>query len=129
MKENKIELLVENSSKSLFSKEEEFHWLFDKFSELKMCLDVGHLNVAINKHKIDVEKFITSLGNKIVNVHVHGNNGNSDMHRALLSEDIEIINILKIIIGRFKVRKYIVESIGRTDAKKTIDLLRQLGAH
>lgn len=57
-------------------------WYIDKLNEeaeeriFGLCLDVGHVNVAGR----NLYQFITTLGDRIVTLHIHDNDGNSDSH-------------------------------------------------
>lgn len=44
---------------------------------LGFCFDVGHANIV----GIDFEKFITTLGSRIKVLHIHDNDGVSDLHQ------------------------------------------------
>ena len=48
-------------------------------SRLKICLDVGHINI---RSKVPVEEWIAVLGKDIRSIHVHDNKGDDDSHLA-----------------------------------------------
>lgn len=50
---------------------------------LGIVLDLGHLKVTSNNLKLDAEKFIRGVKNKILEIHVHDNDGFFDQHKPL----------------------------------------------
>ncbi|MFA5070381.1 MAG: sugar phosphate isomerase/epimerase [Patescibacteria group bacterium] len=54
------------------------------FPSLYFCLDIGHLNIVLNRREgIDMNKFLSALKNKILELHINSNNGLRDQHLAL----------------------------------------------
>ncbi len=57
-----------------------------KSKRLGMLLDIGHLNIAINKRLIDradLNEYIAALPLPVIELHVHDNNGEDDSHLPL----------------------------------------------
>ena len=59
--------------------------VLENFPELKFCLDIGHLNVAIHKGKfrMDLDEFIERVKPRLVHIHAHNNYGEHDEHNSL----------------------------------------------
>ncbi len=68
-----------------------FDILFDKYKELYMCFDIGHVNCF---SKAGYDDYIEKFSNKIKVVHIHDNTGEEDSHLDLLKGNIKIENIL-----------------------------------
>lgn len=58
---------------------ERIDYFNDKYGAevLGFCFDVGHANIV----GIDFEKFITTIGNRLKVLHIHDNDGISDLHQ------------------------------------------------
>ncbi len=65
-----------------------------KLPELKLCIDIGHANVA----KLDLEKAHKELGSCIVLYHVHDNNGLKDEHLPPFLGSIDWLKIRKFML-------------------------------
>jgi len=62
-------------------------------TDLYVTFDVGHLNTVNG----DFEGFIDALGDRIIHVHLHDNDGKSDSHLALGEGNIQWEKILKFL--------------------------------
>jgi len=57
--------------------------LRDEGYEPYVCLDVGHAYVASQIHNIPFEQFIEALGEYTIHVHMHDNDGTTDLHQPV----------------------------------------------
>jgi sugar phosphate isomerase/epimerase len=87
-------------------------------TEISVCLDVGHANTAGN-----LKDFI-KLKKKIVNLHVHDNQGKTDEHLPVGDGTVDFPWLLKSLSG-YKGR-YVIESRALGDALVSRDRLRAL---
>ncbi|MDD5289961.1 MAG: sugar phosphate isomerase/epimerase [Patescibacteria group bacterium] len=96
-KKNKVKLCLENNcSRGVFASD----YLSQFFAEIKglsFCLDIGHLNRSLYYGLIaNLPAFLKANGQKIVQIHVHYNNGLHDQHNALNKKgEIYLKDILK----------------------------------
>ena len=93
-KENNVIVAIENTlSSRLFGKPDDFVQLFASLNNdcFKMCLDIGHAETR-NASSSAVE-FINKLGNKIVCLHIHDNDKNSDLHHLPFTYSIDFNEI------------------------------------
>lgn len=77
-----IELAIENSPMSTISLchlERHFDYLFAKFPQLKMVLDIGHQFTVTH----EVLSFYKKFKDRIVEIHIHDNDGLVDEHKAI----------------------------------------------
>jgi sugar phosphate isomerase/epimerase len=102
---NGIEMIYENHVCS----EEVIFRVLETFPRVNLCLDIGHLNLAIrkNKFKMDIGDFLEKVKPKIVHIHAHNNYGEKDEHNSLdqgnfdwkfVLENLKDGNLRKIII-------------------------------
>ena len=96
-KENNVELCLENSD-GLFAGD----YLIDllkEFPDLYFCLDIGHLNVALYNGSVkNLENFLKGIKDRVLELHIHYNNGQKDEHKELNKEGEEyFLKILKIL--------------------------------
>jgi sugar phosphate isomerase/epimerase len=63
-------------------------------NQLKVCLDIGHLNVF---SRIKVSEWIKKLNRRIGFVHLHNNHGQSDEHNDLYNGNINLIEIIELL--------------------------------
>lgn len=61
---------------------------------LKICLDVGHVNVEAGNEVVD---WIRLLGSRIAHVHLHNNDGSADAHNALGDGTIDMLATLRML--------------------------------
>jgi len=111
-----VQLVLENNSKESF---DDFDGLLDFLNdaELKYCLDLGHLNVE-TKGDIERQKEIISLlGTRIVQSHLHSNNGLSDQHKSLAKRQLALVDLLP------KGTRLIAESPKLSNALKSVKLI------
>lgn len=93
-----ILVLVENGIKNLsfiisdLSECIKFFNDVNEFKNIGFCLDIGHANINGK-----VEKHILDLFDKIINIHIHDNDGFSDSHQIIGKGKIDWYKILEIL--------------------------------
>jgi sugar phosphate isomerase/epimerase len=100
---NKVKLCLEtNNFLKSYLDIDYFSGLINKTKNLYFCLDIGHLNIAIEKDIIDnPAKFIESLKKKTAQLHLSYNNGLNDQHVAPNKKGQKYFqDILKYFEGR-----------------------------
>ena len=88
-------------------------------TDMKICYDIGHANTTNQ-----IEEMIDLLGDRIMNVHIHDNNGNNDDHMTIGDGNINFEKVLKKL-SKYKGR-YIIESRSLISAVASRDKLRKL---
>ncbi|HNV01195.1 MAG TPA: TIM barrel protein [archaeon] len=105
-KKNKVNLCVENGAKK-DSSDPNYYFDLCKKTGLKMCVDLGHLNVAL-KGDLEKEKvFLKKVRPLIKHAHIHNNNGEKDEHSLLEGEKLLLLNELpKNIVLTIEVKNF-----------------------
>jgi sugar phosphate isomerase/epimerase len=127
--DNGVQMLLENLSNSKLN---QFQLLFEKIPDLKMNLDIGHLNRMLYKKSIkSFDEFITPLRDKIVYIHVHNNYGEHDDHFSLDRGNLDYRKALSLVDLK-RVKKLILEmrdikdiNISRGLLEKALDQTQQ----
>ncbi len=92
--EYSVNIAVENNTdffeRIMFSKAEDFEKLFKRMKRrnIGILIDLGHLKTCSMHHGFDRNYFIKKLQNKILELHIHDNNGCKDTHNNLKNLDI-----------------------------------------
>ena len=121
--EFKGKLLLENSRAGTCSSSERIIDILRKVPELGFCLDVGHPRIANDQEDVGNEiEFIKSMKKHIDYVHIHGNDGETDLHNAfeLDKKNVEILKLIK----RINPRKIIIETRTKSEAMKTLENIK-----
>ncbi len=124
-KENKVKLCLENNTKNLYGGDYLVEVL-NEFEDLYFCLDIGHLNIALNNGSIkNLESFLNSIKHKVLELHVHYNSGEKDEHKELNKKGKKyLLKILEILDNdRLDL---IIETINIKQALKTKRFLEGL---
>jgi len=119
-KKEGVELIYENhvcSARAIL-------YLKEKFPELKMCLDFGHLNLAISKNifEMDLEDFLEEIKEKIIHVHIHNNDGKKDLHQEINNGTFDW---KKVLVKLPNLEKVIVEVMDEDEARESKKLLEE----
>ena len=101
-KENKVKLCLENNFSSGYFSGSGLLDIVNNIKNLFFCLDLGHLNIAIQKGLISDEKiFIKEIRNKLEEIHLHHNNGEADQHLVFDKRGLNFLSeILSIVSGK-----------------------------
>ena len=97
---------------------EEMSFLIDG-TNLPICFDVGHANTVG-----EIDKIIDALGDRIVNVHIHDNDGTADKHMTIGDGNIDFEACIKKL-GRY-MGNYIIESRSLESAVESLDRISPL---
>lgn len=73
LRENKLDLLIENVSSLPYSSADSISKLLEKISNIGLTLDIGHANI-----NSELDEFIKNLASKIRHIHLHYNIENFD---------------------------------------------------
>ena len=120
-----VTLVQENNQSGIMSGEYLFQ-IGEQVPSLKFCLDIGHLNIALNKGDVtDKKEFIEKIASKIVQLHINYNNGQNDEHKELDSLSANYFKQIIEIIGKRDVT-YVIETKNLEQAKKTLRILNGL---
>jgi len=93
--DSNIKLVLENRSNAAPNNTAtELLNVIDNIPGIKINMDVGHLNMLVNKNVDKGIEEIKQLLPYIEHVHVHGNNGLKDQHSKLTPETIEFVNYI-----------------------------------
>ena len=76
-REYSLTICLENTDVGAFTSISALNFIFSKIPELKLTLDLGHAWLG-GAEKL--KAYIRHLGDRIVHVHAHDNNGQVDMH-------------------------------------------------
>jgi len=96
----------------------EMHELIDG-TEMRICFDTGHANTVGQ-----IDEIIDLLGDRIVNVHIHDNNGSNDDHMTIGDGNIDFKKTLSKL-SKYKGR-YIIESRSLESAVTSRERLNEL---
>lgn len=125
--EHGVQLYLENDPRGPWGHINNLLLLFKNFKSLKHNLDIGHLNVLINSGIVKSEKeYFNKLGGYINYVHLHGNNGLTDEHKALGSGNVKMDTVIPLI-KKVNPEFMIIETINARKALKTKELLKSYG--
>lgn len=119
-KDNGVELIYENHVCSANA----ILYIKKIFPGLKMCLDLGHLNIAIKQNifEMKLEEFIEKINDRIIHVHAHNNDGERDTHSKITKGTLDWENILKKLTH---LEKVIIEVKDLEDALQTKKILEK----
>lgn len=105
-REHRIKVAVENlehkNNAYMMTRPDEFARVLEVFPEVFVLLDLGHLKIASRRLCFTIEEFISCVQGSVVGMHVHDNDGRSDLHmdpsRSDLLEYISQIDFDNIIL-------------------------------
>ena len=87
-----VEVMFENGEEKF----EDYKYVLDKVSKLKVHFDVGH--AFISGGMKNIKRFFSYFNDRIVHIHIHDNHGKQDEHLALKKGKInwkQVVSILK----------------------------------
>ena len=87
------------------------------------CLDTGHLNVF---SKTPIEEWVRLLGPRLVETHLHDNDGKSDEHLPVGSGSFDFPAFLKLINTHAETPVFTIEPHGEDMIQKAVDAVRRL---
>lgn len=120
-----VDLALENNQSSGALSGEYFAVLVNKIKNLKVCLDIGHLNVALGKgYLTEKESFLMEIKSKIVQLHVSYNNGKKDEHKEIDNASEKYFQDIVNIIGNKM--DFVIETKNLAQAKTTLEVIKNL---
>ncbi len=125
-KKYNLNLCLENNNSSNAFSGNYLTVLLKKMPGLYLCLDFGHLKLALLRKEIfDLDGFLAQTKNKIIQMHIHSNDGKKDFHLALKKQDLPL---LEKIINKINNNKLllIIETKTIAQAQKTKNLLGKI---
>jgi len=90
-----LENLERKNEAYMMTRPEEFAHFQEIFPEVGVLLDLGHLKIASNRLDFKVNDFIRTVQDNVLEVHIHENDGEKDLHREPLKGDL--MGLLEII--------------------------------
>ncbi len=126
--EHGLVLCIENSPRyagAMLCSIEELEELLGSFSrsELSITLDVGHACTCG-----DVLEYVTKLGSRISNIHLHDNSGSEDEHLAIGDGCIDFGRLLQLLDGAYR-GGLIIECHREEDVFRSRDAILRLLEH
>lgn len=91
-----IGVMVENVPAG-FNTAEQLAELLDPLPELGLHLDIGHANLGVATNT--AESILARFGPRLRHVHLHDNNGQSDLHLPLGAGSIDVPRMVRAIRG------------------------------
>jgi len=89
-KKQNIALCLENNSSSGPFSTEYLQQVLSKVKGLSLCVDIGHLKVAVyKKYMKNYKNFLNNVGAYIYQFHVSYNDGKKDLHDALTKDGVK----------------------------------------
>ncbi len=120
-KEYNVTIAIENMPVMYFflcSKASELASILEG-TELNVCFDIGHANTAGQ-----IDEMIDIFGERIVNIHIHDNNGDRDAHLTIGEGSIDFDHVLSRL--SFYKGNYVIESKTFESALESQSVLESL---
>jgi len=83
-----LENLEHKNEAYMMTRPEEFAHFQDIFPEVGVLLDMGHLKIASNRLGFKASDFLRTVQDNVLEVHIHENDGEKDLHREPLKGDL-----------------------------------------
>ena len=90
----------------------------------KACLDIGHLKCHSSQSP---REWIRILGGRIGHVHLHDNDGMSDLHLGIKGEDRELLDLIGQIRTAAPGAGFVLEIGEEGELVRTLEILQQAG--
>jgi sugar phosphate isomerase/epimerase len=87
------------------------------------CFDTGHFNIF---SRVTMEKWFESLGRRLVEVHLHDNDGKADSHWALGQGTVDFKKFFSLLNTHVPAPVYTVEVHDKDGIETSLDRVRQL---
>lgn len=87
------------------------------------CFDTGHFNLF---SAVPMEQWFASLGSRLVEVHLHDNDGKADAHWALGRGNIDFEKFFGLMDKYAPLPVFTVEAHDKDDIEKSLDRVRAL---
>jgi len=80
-----VENLEHRNEAYMMTRPHEFANFHEIFPEVGVLLDLGHLKIASKRCGFEVDEFIRAIQDNIVEIHIHENDGEWDLHKEPLA--------------------------------------------
>lgn len=99
--------------------------LFEKIDlpDFGFCFDTGHFNIF---SKVPMEQWFESLGSRIVEVHLHDNDGTADSHWALGRGRFDFKRFFQLLKQQPAAPVYTIEAHDKDEVEVSIEKVREL---
>lgn len=91
-RESGINVAVENlehkNDAYIMTRPEELTRILEIFPELFVLVDLGHLKIASRRLCFKIEEFISCVHDRVIGIHLHDNDGKSDLHLMPLNSEL-----------------------------------------
>jgi len=87
------------------------------------CFDTGHFNLFTT---VPMERWFQSLGSRLVEVHLHDNDGTADSHWALGKGSIDFEEFFGLMSARAPLPVFTIEAHSKNDAETSRQRVRAL---
>jgi len=115
---NNIKLCLENNSSSGYFSGDGLLDIINNIDNLFFCLDLGHLNIALQKQLIsNKETFIKGISNKLEEIHLHYNNGKTDQHSVFDKKGLDFLSEVLNMVSKKNI-DFIIETKNIRQAQK-----------
>ena len=111
-----LENLEQKNDAYMMARPDEFARFQEIFPEVGVLLDLGHLKIASRRLGFRSSDFLRAVQGNIFEVHIHENDGTSDLHREPLNGDL--IGLLGVI----DCESIVLESRGLNMARVNLNL-------
>lgn len=91
-------------------------------SSFGFCFDIGHCNIF---SKVSIKDWVAALGDKMREVHIHDNHGESDEHLAIGDGDIDFNSFFKFLDRRGIDPILTIEGHSRSAVEKSLLYLKR----
>lgn len=122
-KDHELNVVIENMLEPfpfVMKSVEDFKKFYSEINEdIGLAFDIGHAN--LNQQ---IDSFVTHLGDKIVHIHAHDNDGKSDQHLGVCWGTIDWKNVARMLRAISYDGIVVIESLKNTD--ESIQKLKEL---
>jgi sugar phosphate isomerase/epimerase len=85
------------------------------------CFDAGHCNLF---SRVPIESWFAALGSRLIEVHLHDNDGTSDAHRALGTGTVDFEKFFALMRAHAPVPVYTIEAHDKDDIEPSIERVK-----
>jgi len=116
-------LILENEKKG-YSYDNRLNSILHSVTNLRLCIDLGHLNIAAKSKSVDESsRYLSSYSARLSELHINWNDGRSDDHATISDGGV---SLLKKVIDGVKDLLLVVETRSYEEAEQTVNILKSL---
>ncbi len=82
-----------------------------------LCFDTGHFNLF---SRVPMERWFETLGNRLIELHLHDNDGTADSHQAVGAGTFDFERLFRLLKGGPVVPIYTIEAHDKDDVETSI---------